>query len=140
MIKSIIFFIPGVTWTIVIKLFVRMILLNSIWFNTGRCKNNTLFLWYSTADTRSFPRCNCFYITPKKLCCTNNNNLWCDSTCNKTNNLGTRKWIFLMPQMTVTIYDVFVFPYNFILIKWIILGIKVSVLSPKYVLSKSHFF
>ena len=139
MIKIIILFIPGMTWTIVIKLFFIMILFNSIWFNTGGCINNTLFLWYITANGRSFSRFNCLYVTPRTLCCTNTKNLWCDSTCNKTKNLGARKWIFLMPKMTVTISDVFAFPYKLIPIKWTSLVIKFSVLSPKYVLSNSHF-
>ena len=139
MIKFIILFIPGMTWKIVINLFVRMILLNSIWFNTGGCINNTLFIWYITANSRSFPRFNCFYVTPRTLCCTNTKNLWCDSTCNKIKNLGVRKWIFLMPQMNVAIFDVFFSPYKFISIKWTNIVIKVSLLSPKYVLSYRHF-
>ena len=44
-----------------------MILFNSNWFNTGGCINNTLFLWYITANGRSFPRFNCLYVT-KVLC------------------------------------------------------------------------
>ena len=135
MLKCIILFIPGTTWTIAIKFFLIMILFNSIWFNTVRCINNTLFLWYITANIRSFPRFNYFYVTPRTLFCANTNNLWCDSTCNKTKNIGTRKWIFLMPQMTVTIFDVFYFLYKSISIKWINLVIKVSVLSTKYFLS-----
>ena len=138
MIKCIILCIPGMTWTILIKLFVIMILFNSSWFNTGRCINNTLFLWYITSNGRSFTRFNFLYFTPRTLCCDNSKNLWCDSTCNKTKNLGARKWIFLMPQMTVIIFDVFAFPYKFISIKWTNLVIKVSVLSPKRVLSYSH--
>ena len=54
MIKSIVLLIPGMTWTIFIKLFVWMTLLNSIWFNTGIYINNTLFLWYITANSRYF--------------------------------------------------------------------------------------
>ena len=83
-IKCIIIFIPGMTSTVVIKLFIWMILFNSSWFNTGRCMNNTLFLWYSTANCISFPISNCVYITPRTLCCTNTKNLWCEST-NKKN-------------------------------------------------------
>ena len=139
MIKWSILFIPGMNWTILIQLFVWMLLLNRIWFNIFRYINNTLFLYYITVNIRSFPIFNCFYVTPRTLCCTNTKNLWCDSTCNKTKNLGARKWIFLMPQMTVTISDVFAFPYKLISIKWTNLVIKVSVLSPKYVSSNSYF-
>ena len=139
MIKCVIFFILVMTWKIVIKLFVWMILFNYRWFNKGICINNTLFLWYITANSRCFSIFNCFYVTPRTLCCTNSKNLWCDSTCNKTKNLGARRWIFLMPKMTVTIFDVFSFPYKFISIKWTNLVIKLSVLSQKYVLSYSHF-
>ena len=139
MIKCIIFFIPGMTWNVFIKLFVRMIFFNSRWFNTGRFINNTLFLWYITANTRSFPGFNCLYVTPRALYYTNTKNLLCDYICNKKKNLGARKWIFLMPQMIVTISDVFDLPYKFIPIKWTNLVIKVSVLSTKYVSSNSHF-
>ena len=138
MIKCIILFISGMTWKIVIKLFVWLVLFNYRWFNTGGCINNTLFLWYITANGRYFPRFNCLYVTPRTLCCTNTKNLLCDSTCNKTNNLGERKWIFLMPQMTVAITNVFAFPYKFIRIKWTNIVIKVSVLSPKHVKSYIH--
>ena len=131
-------FIPSTTWNNVIKLFVWIIWSNSSWLNRKRCINNTLFLWYITDNIRSFPKFNCLYITPKTLCCTNSKNLWYDSTWNKTKNLGARKWIFLMPQMTITISYVFYFPYKLISIKWTNLVIKFSVLSPKYVLSNSH--
>ena len=138
MIKSTILFIPGMNWIIVIKLFVRIILFNYSWFNIGRFINNTLFLWYITANSRYIPIFNCSYITPGMLFCTNIKNLLCDSTCNKTKNLCARKWIILMPKMTVTISDVFSFPNKFIRIKWTIIVIKVSLLIPEYVLSNSH--
>ena len=65
MIKCIILFIPGMTWTIVIKLFVRMILFNFRWFNICGCIKNTLFLWYITANSRYFPRLN-FFTSPQE--------------------------------------------------------------------------
>ena len=139
MIKCIILFIPGMTWTIFIKLFVLMVLLNSSWFNTGGCINNTLFLWYITANSRSFLRFNCLYVTPRTLCCTNTKKLWCDSTCKKTKNIGERKQILLMPQITVAITDVFTFTYKLISIIWTNNVIKCSVLSPRQVYSYSHF-
>ena len=139
MIKCIILFIPGMTLIIVIKLFVWMILFNLSWFNADRCINNTIFLWYITANKRSFTRLNRFYVTPRTLCCKNHNKFWCDSTYNKTKNLGTRKWIFLMPKMTVTVSGVFAFPNKLIPIKWTNLVIKASVLNLKYVLSYTHF-
>ena len=135
MIKSISLFIPGMTWTIVIQLLVIMILFNYSWFNKCICINNTLFLWYITNNIRSFPIFNCLYVTPRTLYCTNCKKLWCESTCNKTKNLGARKWIFWIPQMAVIISDVFDFTYKFIRIKWTNIFIKVSVLSPKCVLS-----
>ena len=101
--------------------------------------NNNFFLWYITANIRSFPRFNFLCVAPGTLFCTNTKNLWCDSTFNKTKNLGARKWIFLMPQMTVTISDVFAFTYKLIPIKWTNIVITVIVLSPKYVLSNSYF-
>ena len=126
-----------------------MILLDSSWFNTGICINNNLFLWYITDDIRYFTRISCIHITPITLFCTNNarldfewtnnKNLWCDSTCYKTKNLGERKWIYFIPQMTVNISDVFYFPNKLIVIKWTILVIKVSKLSLKYVLGDLHF-
>ena len=140
MIKTIIILILSMTWTVVIKFFIIMVFFYSSWFNTGGCINNNLFLWYITGNSRSFPGFNCLYVTPRTLCYTNNENLRCNSTCNKTKNLGERKWIFLMPQMTVTISDDFAFPNKFITIKWTILVIKVSLISPNYVLSNSHFF
>ena len=140
MIKCIILFIPGTTWTIVIKLFVWMVLFNSSWFNTGGCINNNIFRWCITANGRSFLRFNFLYVTPRTLCCTSTKNLLCDSKCKKTNNLGEWKWIFLMPQMTVAVTNVFAFPYTFTIIIWTNLVIKFSVLSPKYVLSKRYFF
>ena len=139
MIKSIILLIPCMNWTIFIKLFVRMVLFNSIWFNASRCINNTLFLWYITANSRYFPRFNCLYITPRMFFWNNYKNLWCESTFNKTKNPGARTWVFLMPQRTVTISDVFSFPYKLIRIKWTNLVIKLSVLSPRYIFSNRHF-
>ena len=106
MIKSIIIFIPSMTSTIIIKVFIIMILFNSSWFNTVICINNTLFLWYITSDIISFTRFSCLYITPRTLWCTNTKNLWCNSTCYKTNNLGARKLIFLISQITITISDI----------------------------------
>ena len=97
---------------IVIKFFVRMILFNSSWFNAGKCLKNILFLWCITTDSISFPRFVCSYITPGTLCCTNTKKLWCNSTCNKTKNLGASKYVFLKPQMTVTISNVFFFHIN----------------------------
>ena len=126
------------TWTTVITFFVRIILFNYSWFDTCKCINNNLFLWYITVDSRYFPRFNCLYITPRTLCCTNTKNLWCDSQCNKTKNLGTSKWIFLISQMIVTISDVFALPYKLIPIKLTILVITLFVLSTEYVLSNSH--
>ena len=138
MIKCIVLFIPGMAWNIIIKLFVWLVLFNSSRFNTGGYINNNLFLWYITANGRSFSRFNCLYVTPWNICCTNTKNLWCDSTCNKINNLGERKLMFLMPQMTVAITNVFAFPYKSISIKWTNLIIKVSILSPKQVKSYIH--
>ena len=138
MIKCIILFIPGMTWTIVIQCFVRMILFNSSWFNTGICIHNTPFLWYITANSRPFTRFNCLYVNPRTIWYTNTKKIWCESTRNKTKNLGARNWIFLMPQIKVTIFDVFDFSYKFIPIKWTILVIKVSLISSKYVFSKIH--
>ena len=114
-----------------------MILFNSSRFNIGRCKNNSLLLWYITTNSRYFPLFNFLYVTPITLCCTNSKKLWCDSTFNNTKKLGARKWIFFMPQITVAISDVFSFPYKFIRIKWTNFVIKLSVLGPKYVLSWS---
>ena len=131
MIKSIIILIPSVTWKIIIQVFIRTVLFYSIWINTGRCIHNTLFLWYITAGSRYFIIFNFLYIKPRTLCWANTKNLWCNSTCYKTKNLGARKWIFLMPQMTVNISDVFGFPDKFINIKWTILVIKQGVLSTK---------
>ena len=116
-----------------------MILLDYSWLNTLRCINNNRFLWYITANSRYFDKFICLYITPITLCCTNTKNLWCNSIRYKTKNLGVRKWIFLMPQITVTISDVFAFLDKFIIFKWTILDIKVSVLSPKQALIKIHF-
>ena len=79
-----------------------MILFNYSQLNRGTFITNTLFLWYITADGRYFTCFNCLYVTPRTLCCNNSNNLSCKSTCYKTNNNGARKWIFLMPQMTIT--------------------------------------
>ena len=117
MIKVIIIFIPSVTWTIVIKLFVIMILFNYIWFNTGRCINNIMFLWYITDDRRSFPIFNYLYITPITLRCINNKSLWCDSTRNKTKNLGTRELFFwwhkcLLPYLMSLIFHINSSPSN----------------------------
>ena len=42
--KSIIIFIPSVTWKIIIKVFIRIILFYSTWLNIGRCINNNPFL------------------------------------------------------------------------------------------------
>ena len=118
LIKITIIFIPRVTWTISIMGFIIIILFDSIWFNTGRCLNNTLYFWYITADRIYFTRFNCIYITPRTLFCTNANHLWCNTTCYKTKDLGARKWIFLMPQMTVTLSDVFAFPEKCVSTKW----------------------
>ena len=120
------------------KVFVWLVLFNSSWFNTGGCINNTLFLWYITGNSRSFSRFNCLYVTPRTLCFINTKNLWCVSTCNKTKNLGERKWIFLMPQITIAITNVFAFPYKFISIIWPNLVLECSVLSPKHVKSYIH--
>ena len=130
-IKRTIVLIPSMTQTMFVKVFILMILLNSSWFNTGRFINNTLFLLYITDDSRYFIGFNCFYITPITISFTNTINLWCNSTCYKTNILGERKWIFLMPQMTITISDVFDFPDKIILIKWTNIVIEVRVLSPE---------
>ena len=129
--QTIIIFIPSVTWAIIIKDFIWMIWINFSWFDTGRFINNNLFLWYINADSRSFIIFNFIYSAPRMLYCTNTNKLWCNSKCYKIKNLVTRKWIFLMPQMTVTISDVFAFSDKFITIKWTILVIKSSVISKK---------
>ena len=131
LIESIVVFIPVMTGIIINKAFIIMILLSSIWFNIGRFINNSMFLWYITDDSISFTIFNCLYINPRMLICTNIKNHQCNYTCYKTNNLGARKWIFLMPQITITISDVFAFTEKIIIIKWTILVIKVSVASPK---------
>ena len=105
----------------------------------GRFINNSMFLWYITDDSISFTIFNCLYINPRMLICTNIKNHRCNYTCYKTNNLGARKQIFLMPQMNITIPDVFYFLDKIITIKWIILVIKVSVLSTEQVYSKIQF-
>ena len=131
MTKIIVVFITSMNGKRIINIFFRMILSNYRWFNKVICTNNTLFLWYITAYSIYFTRFSCIYITPRAIRCTNIKNLLCNSTCLKTKNLGTRKWIFLIPQMTITISDVFDFPYIFINIRGTILVIKVSILSTK---------
>ena len=131
MIKHIIIFIPSMTGIIIVKILIWMILLNSIWFNKWRCINNTIFLWFFTTYSISFTRFNFLYITPRTISCTNTKNFWCKYTCYKTKNLGSRKWIFLMPQMNMTISDIFALPEKFITIKWTIIVIKVSLICPK---------
>ena len=85
MVKSTILFVTSVIWTIIIKVFIWMILFNSRLFNTGRFINNTLFLWYITADSRYFTRFDFLCIAPWTLCFANTKNLWCNSTCKKKN-------------------------------------------------------
>ena len=131
MIKLIIIFIPSMTRIIIIKVFIRIILFDYSWFNTVRCINNTLFLWYITSDSRSCTWFNCIYTTPITLIYTNTKKFLCNYTWYKTKNLGAMKWMFLMLQMTITISDVFDFPDKFITIKWIIILIKGSLLSTK---------
>ena len=133
LIKSITVFIPSMTVIMIIKSFSRIIPLNYSWSNTGICINNTLFIWYITSDSRYFTIFNWLYINPRTLCCKNTNNLWCNSKFYKTNNLDTRKWIFLMAKINVTISDVFAFPDKLITIKWTIIFIKTGVLSPEQV-------
>ena len=82
---------------------------------------------------------NCIYVNPIMLCCNNTKNLWCDYICNKNQEPWCKEVNILMSQMTVTISDVFSFPYKFISIKLTNIAIKVSVLSPNYVLIDSHF-
>ena len=99
------------TWTIFIKLFFLMIFFSSRWFNTGRCINNTLFLWCINANCRSFPILNCLYVTPRTLSWTNTKKLWCESKCSKTQYLGKRKWIFwchkwLLPSLMYLILHI----------------------------------
>ena len=105
LIKIIIAFIPSTTRIILIKFLVMVLLLNSSWFNTGICINNTLFILYSTAERRYVTRFHYLYITPRTLSCTNTKNIWCNYTCYKNKNLGARKYIFLMPQIAITISD-----------------------------------
>ena len=116
-----------------------MILFNYIWFNICRCINNNMFLWYTTDDSISFTRFNCLYITTRMLSCTNNKNLSCNSTFQKTKNLGARKWILMMLQMTITIMGVFDYPDTFITIKGNIIVIEFNIGTPKYAQSKIYF-
>ena len=132
LIKSIIVFIPIMNGIMAINIIVITIIFNSSWFDAGRCMNNTLFLWYITADSRYFTRFKCLFITPRTIICTNTKKVLCKSTCCKTKNLGSRKWILLMPKMKIIITGVFSFPDKLIAIKGTILLIEVSIFSPKY--------
>ena len=139
MIKIIFFFIPSMNVIIIIEVFFIMIIFNSIWFNTVICIHNTLFLWYVTADRIYFTKINFINMAPRMLGFTNNKNLLCNSTCYKNKNLGARKLIFLMPQITITINYVFSFTDKTITIKGPIIFIEVSILSPKQFQSKIQF-
>ena len=117
LIVIIIIFITSMDLTIVIKFFIRMIFFDSSLFNTSRCINNTLFIWYITDDSRSFTVFHCIFVTPRTLCCTNNKNLLCDSTCSKTKNLGARseyvwchKW--LLPYLMYFLFQINSSPSN----------------------------
>ena len=83
--------------------------------------NNYLFLF------------NSIHITSITFRSTNTNNLRRDPTCYKTKNIFAQYWILLMPQMTITIVNVFDYTDEFIATKGSILVVKVSILTPKQV-------
>ena len=111
MIQIIIVFSPSMTGIMIIKVFIIIIVFNYSWFNTGICINNTLFLWYITADSIYFTRFNSLCINPITLSFTNTKNLWCNSTCWKKLNLvqGSQyfwchKW--LLPSLVSFLFQI----------------------------------
>ena len=99
--KKLIIVIPNMSGMTCIDIVYSFSLFSYLWFNTGMCINNYLFLWYITSDSRYFSILNSLNNTSGIFSSTNSNSFYVTLHATKTSTfvhgkeyLWCHKWLF----------------------------------------------